>query len=143
MDNVDQLVQDYVSAADKQEELESDINLFAREVSEKLFLELDKEGVLVSFYDKYLSIKFTTHYTSAAKSLMFDVRLLDLGEYRNNLKLSVPELSRIKRATFEHEGAYDLKDELRTALTLLMFDLFGLAIKPQDMGQDEDIRLKL
>lgn len=139
MDNIDTYLNDVSKAIDKGIELEHDINLFAAQLSENLFPELDREGVLANFYDTNFSFKFTT-YTGSITTLKYDVRMLDLDDWKKCSRLSVPEYAKpIKRASFEHDPQFSLKDELRSAIVMLMFDYYDIPIGPQDLGEDENV----
>ena len=139
MDNIDRLITDFNSSVDKRLELEKDINEFARIVTDNLFYQLDGDGTLAEFHGKHLSFKFITKPNLFGKQI-FDVKLLDLDNYKKCLKLSVPEYAKkIKVATFEHEAEYNLRDELKSIIVLLMFDYFELPLGASDEGQDEII----
>ena len=134
MNNIDQILANFNSEADKAMELEKDINLFAEEIAEKLLYQLDQDGVIGEFEETVFSFKFISKPNLFNKAI-YDVKLLDLTDYRKCLKLSVPEQAKnIKVATFEHEGRmYTLQQELKSALTLLLFDSYGL-----QFGIDEE-----
>lgn len=139
MDNIDRLITDFNSSVDKRLELEKDINEFARLVTDNLFYQLDGDGTLAEFQGRHLSFKFITKPNLFGKQI-FDVKLLDLDNYKKCLKLSVPEYAKkIKVATFEHEAEYNLRDELKSIIVLLMFDYFELPLGASDEGQDEII----
>lgn len=143
MDNINTYLNEVSDAIDKGIEMEHDINLFAAELSEKLFDELDREGVLASFYDTNFSFKFTT-YTGSLTKLKYDVRMLDLDNWRKCVKMSVPEYAKpVKRASWEHDAGYNLKDELRNVIVMLLFDYYDIPVGPQELGEDEDIRVHL
>ena len=127
MNNIDQILANFNSEADKAIELEKGINLFAEEIAEKLLYQLDQDGVIGEFEETVFSFKFISKPNLFNKAI-YDVKLLDLTDYRKCLKLSVPEQAKnIKVATFEHEGRmYTLQQELKSALTLLLFDYYGL-----------------
>ena len=127
MNNIDQILANFNSEADKAMELEKDINLFAEEIAEKLLYQLDQDGVIGEFEETVFSFKFISKPNLFNKAI-YDVKLLDLTDYRKCLKFSVPEQAKnIKVATFEHEGRmYTLQQELKSALTLLLFDHYGL-----------------
>ena len=127
MNNIDQILANFNSEADKAMELEKNINLFAEEIAEKLLYQLDQDGVIGEFEETVFSFKFISKPNLFNKAI-YDVKLLDLTDYRKCLKFSVPEQAKnIKVATFEHEGRmYTLQQELKSALTLLLFDHYGL-----------------
>ena len=127
MNNIDQILANFNSEADKAMELEKNINLFAEEIAEKLLYQLDQDGVIGEFEETVFSFKFISKPNLFNKAI-YDVKLLDLTEYRKCLRFSVPEQAKnIKVATFEHEGRmYTLQQELKSALTLLLFDHYGL-----------------
>ena len=127
MNNIDQILANFNSEADKAMELEKNINLFAEEIAEKLLYQLDQDGVIGEFEETVFSFKFISKPNLFNKAI-YDVKLLDLTDYRKCLKFSVPEQAKnIKVATFEHEGRmYILQQELKSALTLLLFDHYGL-----------------
>lgn len=127
MNNIDQILANFNSEADKAMELEKNINLFAEEIAEKLLYQLDQDGVIGEFEETVFSFKFISKPNLFNKAI-YDVKLLDLTDYRKCLRFSVPEQAKnIKVATFEHEGRmYTLQQELKSALTLLLFDHYGL-----------------
>ena len=127
MNNIDQILANFNSETDKAMELEKNINLFAEEIAEKLLYQLDQDGVIGEFEETVFSFKFISKPNLFNKAI-YDVKLLDLTDYRKCLKFSVPEQAKnIKVATFEHEGRmYTLQQELKSALTLLLFDHYGL-----------------
>ena len=127
MNNIDQILANFNSEADKAMELEKNINLFAEEIAEKLLYQLDQDGVIGEFEETVFSFKFISKPNLFNKTI-YDVKLLDLTDYRKCLRFSVPEQAKnIKVATFEHEGRmYTLQQELKSALTLLLFDHYGL-----------------
>ena len=127
MNNINQILANFNSEADKAMELEKNINLFAEEIAEQLLYQLDQDGVIGEFEETVFSFKFISKPNLFNKAI-YDVKLLDLTDYRKCLKLSVPEQAKnIKVATFEHEGRmYTLQQELKSALTLLLFDHYGL-----------------
>ena len=137
MNNIDQILANFNSEADKAMELEKNINLFAEEIAEKLLYQLDQDGVIGEFEETVFSFKFISKPNLFNKAI-YDVKLLDLTDYRKCLKFSVPEQAKnIKVATFEHEGRmYTLQQELKSALTLLLFDYYGLqfGINEEDDG---------
>ena len=137
MNNIDQILVNFNSEADKAMELEKNINLFAEEIAEKLLYQLDQDGVIGEFEETVFSFKFISKPNLFNKAI-YDVKLLDLTDYRKCLKFSVPEQAKnIKVATFEHEGRmYTLQQELKSALTLLLFDYYGLqfGINEEDDG---------
>ena len=127
MNNIDQILANFNSEADKAMELEKNINLFAEEIAEKLLYQLDQDGVIGEFEETVFSFKFISKPNLFNKAI-YDVKLLDLTDYRKCLRFSVPEQAKnIKVATFEHEGRmYTLQQELKSALTLLLFDHYDL-----------------
>ena len=137
MNNIDQILANFNSEADKAMELEKNINLFAEEIAEKLLYQLDQDGVIGEFEETVFSFKFISKHNLFNKAI-YDVKLLDLTDYRKCLRFSVPEQAKnIKVATFEHEGRmYTLQQELKSALTLLLFDYYGLqfGINEEDDG---------
>lgn len=142
MDNIDAYLNEVANAVDRGVEMEHDINLFAAQLSEKLLLELDKEGVLSNFYDHNLSFKFTT-YTGNITTLKFDVRMMDLDDWRRCTKLGVPEYAKpIKRASWEHDAEYNLKDELRNVIVMLLFDFFDIPVGPQELDEEETVHVR-
>ena len=141
MDNIDRIICDFNSSVDNSLAFEKDINDFARIVSDNLFYQLDKEGTLAEFEGRHFSFKFITKPNSFGKQI-FDVKLLDLDDYRRCLKLSIPEYAKkIKVATFEHEVEYNLKDELKSIIVLLLFDYYELPLGASDEAQDEIVEL--
>ena len=127
MNNIDQILANFNSEADKAIELEKGINLFAEEIAEKLLYQLDQDGVIGEFEETVFSFKFISKPNLFNKAI-YDVKLLDLTDYRKCLKFSVPEQAKnIKVATFEHEGRM---------YTLLLFDYYGLqfGINEEDDG---------
>lgn len=141
MENIDRILSDFNQSVDNNLSFEKDINDFARIVSDNLFYQLDKEGTLAEFEGRHFSFKFITKPNSFGKQI-FDVKLLDLDDYRRCLKLSIPEYAKkIKVATFEHEAEYNLKDELKSILVLLLFDYYELPLGASDEGQDEIVRI--
>ena len=129
MDNLDQIIREFTSGVDKGIELEKNLNLFAEEIAAKLIYDLDGEGIIAEYEDIVFSFKFLYRPNLFNKAI-YDVKLLDLTDYRKCLKLSIPESAKnIKVATFEHEGQqYTLQQELKSALTLLLFDYFNIPL---------------
>ena len=143
MDNIDTYLNEVSDAIDKGIEMEHDINLFATELSKKLFDELDREGVLANFYDTNFSFKFNT-YTGSLTKLKYDVRMLDLDDWRRCSKMSIPEYAKpVKRASWEHDADYKLIDELRNVIVMLLFDYYDIPVGPQELGEEEDVQIKL
>lgn len=127
MENLDRIIQEFTSGVDKGMELERNLNLFAEEIAAKLIYDLDGDGIIAEYEDIVFSFKFLYRPNTFNKAI-YEVKLLDLTDYRKCLKLSIPESAKkIKVATFEHEGKqYTLRQELKSALTLLLFDYFDI-----------------
>lgn len=141
MDNIDRIISEFNSSVDSSLAFEKDINDFAKIVADSLFYQLDREGTLTEFQGRHFSFKFISKPNRFGKQI-FDVKLLDLDDYRRCLKLAVPEYAKkIKVATFEHESEYSLKDELKSVIVLLLFDYYELPLGANDEGQDEIIGL--
>lgn len=130
------LINDFNTGVDKQLELEHNINLFADEVAAKLILEIDRQGVLANFGDQHFSFKMLSKKNDWTK-LIYEIKLLDLDHYRHCLRFNIPEQVRIKKATFEHEGKYNLKDEIAKVLVLMLFDYYEIPITAEELRDDQ------
>lgn len=136
------LINDFLRNVDKGEELQHNINMFANEVAPALLGQLDQDGVIARFEDTLFSFKFLTNPNSLNK-LVFQVKMLDLNKYREALRLSVPETVTIKKAQWEHDGTYQLVDELSKMIVVLLFDYYEIPMgNIEDQGEEGTVRVK-
>lgn len=134
---LDNLINNFDTEVDKNLEFQHDINLFGNELAAKLLTELDKEGVLANFYDTNFSFKFLSKPNNWNK-LIFAIKMLDLDNYKRCLKLGIPESSKIKTATFEHDGTYKLQDEISKVIVLLLFDYYQIPLGAEELHDEEE-----
>ena len=121
MDQADKLINDFIESTDSALTIEKELNEFARECSKPL---IELGTALRAYRDAVYSINLVNqhpHYT---------IRVGNVTEYRNTMNTPYENQMRVMRADFDYDDAYSLEEQVKAALTAVMFRIYGLVQKP-------------
>ena len=122
-DKTDQLIDDFIESTDSALTIEKELNEFAAECVKPL---IANGTTLHAYRDAVYSINLLNrhpHYT---------LRVGNVTEVRNTLGTPYENGVRIIRADFDFEKDYSLGEQIKAALTAVMFRIYGLVQKPTE-----------
>lgn len=128
MDQVDKLVNDFVESTDSVLTIEKELNEFASECVKPLIV---NGTTLHAYRDAVYSINLVNEHPH------YIIRVGNVTEYRNTLNTPYENQMRILRADFDFDEEYSLSEQVKAALTAMMFRIYGLVQKPTE--QDEGV----
>ena len=123
----DKLINDFVESTDSVLTIEHELNEFAAECVKPL---IANGTTLHAYRDAVYSINLVNEHPH------YIIRVGNVTEYRNTLNTPYEDQMRIIRADFDFEEEYSLGEQVKAALTAVMFRIYGLVQKPtvQDDG---------
>lgn len=128
---INDLVNSFCKNVDDEITLESELNQFSAQVASKLYLQPNStEAVLDTYRGVAYAFQFFI-YLSPNGTKNGIVKFTDLKKYKDALKLSVPEMARVKRADFEIDPDENLEQQVKQVLTLMFFKEYNLNISPE------------
>ncbi len=128
MDQVNKLINDFVESTDSALTIEKELNEFAQECVKPL---IAYGTTLHAYRDAVYSINLVNQHPH------YVIRVGNVTEYRNTLNTPYENQMRILRADFDFEEEYTLEEQIKAALTAVMFRIYGLVKKPE--VQDDGI----
>ena len=142
MDKVDSIVKEFCDNVDNEMSLQKNLNDFSKNVTKSLLKQINTdEAVLASFgADKKFAFKVNA-YKAANNQTIYKISVADMEKFRSYFKLGALDNLKTKTATFEYDDRYNLEEEMSNALTLLLFDIFGIEVRAQNLGDDGLVRM--
>lgn len=122
-DNIDQLVNDFVESTDSALTIEKELNEFAAECVKPLVV---NGTTLHAYRDAVYSINLLNQHP------YYTLRVGNVTEYRNTMGTPYENQMRVIRADFEFDNAYTLEEQVKAALTGVMFRIYGLIQRPTE-----------
>lgn len=135
-EQIDKVIQDFCTNTDNELALQKNLNDFSRSVTSSLLQQINTgEAVLASFGDKKFAFKATEAvYENGAK--IYKISVMDMEKFQSYFKMGALDSLKPKTATFQYEPEYTLEEEMANALTLLLFDVFGIELSASDIGDE-------
>lgn len=122
-DNVDRLVNDFIESTDSALTIEKELNEFAAECVKPLIV---NGTTLHAYRDAVYSINLLNQHP------YYTLRVGNVTEYRNTMGTPYENQMRVIRADFEFDNAYTLEEQVKAALTGVMFRIYGLIQRPTE-----------
>lgn len=132
-DKSNELIQDFIESTDSVLTIEKELNEFAAECVKPLIV---NGTTLHAYRDAVYSINLLNrhpHYT---------LRVGNVTELRNTMGTPYENGVRVLRADFDFEEEYSLEEQIKSALTAVMFRIYGLIQKPTE-EDDGVVRCKV
>lgn len=131
---IDKTINDFCKNVDDQLALEHTLNEFSKSVIPHLLKKLNtNETHLAAVEDRKFALKLDGY--KYPDKIVYKISIMDLEKFQRFVKLNAMNSYRPKAATFEYDSDYPLEGQLANALTLLLFDVFGLEIGAQDLNK--------
>ena len=139
--DVDKIINDFCKSTDDELALQKNLNEFSKNITPRLLKKINTgEAVLAGFGEKKFAFRINSTIKNE-KSIIYAVGVMDLEKFNTYFKLGVIDSYRPKTATFECEPEYSMEEQISNALTLLLFDVFGIEIGAQSLGDDGMVKL--
>lgn len=140
-EEIDKLVNDFCKNTDDEIALQKNLNDFSRSITTSLLSQINTgEAVLASFGDKKFAFKASEAiYDNGVK--IYKVSIMDMEKFQSYFKMGALDSLRPKTATFQYEPEYTLEEEMANALTLLLFDVFGIELRANDMSSEGMVKI--
>lgn len=122
-DKTDSLINDFIESTDSALTIEKELNEFAAECVKPLIV---NGTTLHAYRDAVYSINLVNQHP------MYTIRVGNVTEYRNTMGTPYENQMRLMRADFEYDEAYSLEEQIKAALTAVMFRIYGLVQKPTE-----------
>ena len=120
-DKTNQLINDFIESTDSALTIEKELNEFAAECVKPLIV---NGTTLHAYRDAVYSVNLLNRHP------YYTIRVGNVTEYRNTMGTPYENQMRIIRADFEFDSAYTLEEQVKAALTALMFRIYGLVQHP-------------
>lgn len=132
-EKIDKLIKDFYQNTDNELALQKNINDFSKSVTKSLLAQLNtNEAVLASFGDKKFAFK-ANGYKYYNGSTIYKISVMDMEKFQSYFKIGALDTLKPKAATFEYDPDYSLEEEMSNALSLLLFDVFGIELSAKEM----------
>lgn len=140
-EEINNLINDFYKNTDDEITLQKNLNDFSRSVTASLLSQINTgEAVLASFGDRKFAFKAVEAiYDNGAK--IYKISIMDMEKFQSYFKMGSLDSLRPKTATFQYEPEHTLEEEMANALTLLLFDVFGIELSANDMGSEGMVKL--
>jgi len=122
-DKSDALIQDFVESTDSVLTIEKELNEFAAECVKPL---IANGTTLHAYRDAVYSINLLNRHP------YYTIRVGNVTEVRNTMGTPYEDGVRILRADFEFDNAYTLAEQVKAALTAVMFRIYNLIQRPTE-----------
>ena len=122
-DKADQLIQNFIESTESALTIEKELNEFAAECVKPL---IANGTTLHAYRDAVYSINLLNHHP------YYTLKVGNVTEYRNTMNTPYENQMRIMRADFEFESEYSLEEQIKAALTAVMFRIYGLIQRPTE-----------
>ena len=129
----DQLIQDFIQSTDSVLTIEKELNEFAAECVKPL---IANGTTLHAYRDAVYSINLLNRHP------YYTIRVGNVTEYRNTMGTPYEDRMRVIRADFEFEPQYPIEEQVKAALTGIMFQIYGLIQRPTE-EDDGAVRWKI
>ncbi len=140
-EEIDKVIKEFCDNTDNELALQKNLNDFSKSITKSLLNNLNTDqAVLASFGEKKFAFKLNG-YRYANNKDVYKISIMDMEKFQANFKLGTLDSFKPKTATFEYEPEYSLEEEIANALTLLLFDVFGIQLSAKDMGDDGMVSL--
>lgn len=140
-EEIDKVINEFCKSTDDELTLQKNLNDFSKSITKSLMTQLNtNEAVLASFGDKKFAFKLNG-YQYGDKNIVYKISILDMEKFQSYFKMGAVDSLKPKTATFEYEPEYSVEEEVANALTLLLFDVFGIQLQANDMGDDGMVKL--
>lgn len=123
MDQADKLINDFIESTDSALTIEKELNEFAQECTKSL---IERGTTLHAYRDAVYSINLVNQHPN------YTIRVGNVTEYRNTMNTPYENQMRVMRADFEYDNAYSLEEQVKAALTAVMFRIYGLIQRPTE-----------
>ena len=129
--NENELIEEFCDNVDKELKMQQELNMFAAEILPLMTRNINTDEVVRGEYNnKKLCFKLSAQTKNNRR--FYTIKVMDLEQYSRYFKMGVPQYCKAKRADFEHDPQYNIDDEIRNATVMLLFDIFGIQIKPSE-----------
>jgi hypothetical protein len=127
LDQTNKLIDDFIESTDSALTIEKELNEFALECVKPLIV---NGTTLHAYRDAVYSINLVNQHPH------YIIRVGNVTEYRNTMNTPYEDQMRILRGDFDFDPEYSLEEQVKAALTAMMFRIYGLVQKPniQDEG---------